>query len=156
MAARRHGLVHLLAGPRAGADRASATFEHRRDARQRRLLRQRTVRAVPDWVGPVDDLGADRRSVRTRAHADAHDPVLLALHAAVRARDQYLAVGRAAAARRRRYRRRGVDGWDVHRGGVAGRSPPDRPPLTCHPPLLLAFSSRPPPTTRPRSVWVGN
>ena len=61
------------------------------DARQRRLLRQRAVRAVPGRLGPVDAVGTDRRSVRPRPHADADDPLLLAVHVSRRGRDQRLA-----------------------------------------------------------------
>src|SRR5581483_8283840 len=76
MGARRHGLVHLRARAHAGDHRAAAEVGHRGDARQCRLLRQRPVCVVSHGLGRVDGVGADCGSVRTRAHAGAHDPLL--------------------------------------------------------------------------------
>ena len=66
LGARRDGLVHLRPRARARAHRAAAAVRDRGDAGQRRLLRQRAVRAVSHRLGPVDDLGTDGRSLRPR------------------------------------------------------------------------------------------
>src|SRR5438132_13168689 len=48
---RRDGLVHLRAGAGTGADRAAAALGDRGDAGERRLLRQRALRAVSGRMG---------------------------------------------------------------------------------------------------------
>ncbi len=142
MGARRDGFVHLRARARAGAHRAAAAIGDSRDARQRRLLRQRAVRAVPRRLGPVDDLGTARRPLRPRPHAEPHDRLLLGVHAAVRRGGHGLAARDLPGDRRHRHRRRVVDGRDVHRRGVARGPPADGRRLHAHRLLLRLLPRR--------------
>jgi hypothetical protein len=104
LGARRNGLVHLFAGAGADSARVVAADGHPGDSCERRLLRQCVVRAVPDRLGVVDAVGAGRRPLRARPDADVDDPVLFAVHAAVRRSHQHLAGG-VSTAGRHRYRR---------------------------------------------------
>ena len=71
---------HLRAGAWPGADRTSAPFGDRGDARQCRLCRLDAVRAVPGRLGPVLHLGPDRRPLRPHPDAGRHGADLLGVH----------------------------------------------------------------------------
>src|SRR5207245_1865972 len=55
LGARRNGFVHLRARPRPRTERTASTFRQTTDGGQHRLLRKRSVRALPRRVGTVDD-----------------------------------------------------------------------------------------------------
>ena len=142
LGARRHGRVDLRRGARPGARRPAAPLGYRRDAGQRRLLRQRSARAVPVRMGTVDGLGTGGRSLRPRPRADADDPLLLAVHVPVRAGDEHLAARRAARVVRHRHRRRAADRRHIRRRGVARGSAQDGRRLHAHRLLLRILPRR--------------
>ena len=110
--------------------------------RQRRLLRQRAAGALSRRLGPLDDLGANRRPIRPRPHLDAHRALLLAVHLPWRGRDQRVAARSVSPPRRDRHRRRVVDGRHVRRRRVARVTAKDGRRLLAHGLLLRRVPRR--------------
>ena len=122
---RRHGFRHLCPGAQSRTERTASQVRLQGHACNRRIRGIRPVCAIPGRLGPVDDLGADRRSLWPHARACCHDLCLCRLYRRGRAVANRMATRIVSVARRNRNWRRMGSGRNLRRRGVAGRSPQD-------------------------------
>ena len=120
LGARRHGLVHLRAGARAGDARAPAALRDRGHGRPPRVLRQPPLRRLSPRLGLRLPLGSAGGPLRPRAHPVAHDPLLLALHLPRLPGGPGVATRALPLSRRTGDRRRVDAGRHPRRRGMAG------------------------------------